>query len=148
MTSTLETLASHWAFAVFLIAIGVIISAMLGISYFLGGRSSGNAKHEPFESGVVSYGSAQLRLSAKFYLVAMFFVIFDLEALFLYIWAVSMREVGWVGYIEAVIFIGVLLVGLIYLWRIGGLDWSPEHRRRQLARKKAMQEREQQKQSA
>jgi NADH-quinone oxidoreductase subunit A len=115
---------------------------MLGISWFLGGRDWGRAKNEPFESGVVSAGSAQLRLSAKFYLIAMFFVIFDIEALFLYVWAVSMREVGWAGYIEAVIFITILLAGLVYLWRIGALDWSPEQRRRRLARKQQVMARD------
>lgn len=141
MTSALDLLATHWAFSVFLALILVIIGAMLGISYFLGGRDWGRAKDEPFESGVVSAGGAQIRLSAKFYLVAMFFVIFDIEALFLYVWAVSMREVGWAGYIEAVIFITILLAGLVYLWRIGALDWSPEQRRRRLVRKQQLKAR-------
>lgn len=70
-------------------------------------------------------GNARLRFSAKFYLVAMFFVIFDVEALYLFAWSVSVRESGWVGFIEAAIFIGLLLVGLLYLWRIGALDWAP-----------------------
>ena len=142
MTSALHLLATHWAFSVFLALIFIIVCAMLGISWFLGGRDWGRAKNEPFESGVVSAGSAQLRLSAKFYLVAMFFVIFDIEALFLYVWAVSMREVGWAGYIEAVIFITILLAGLVYLWRIGALDWSPEQRRRRLARKQQVMARD------
>jgi NADH-quinone oxidoreductase subunit A len=75
-----------------------------------------------------------MRFSAKFYLVAMFFVIFDLEAAFLYAWAVSVRESGWAGYVEAVVFIVVLLIGLGYIWRLGGLDWAPLPRagRRQL----------------
>lgn len=141
MQSAYHLVATHWAFSVFLLFIAIIIGAMLGVAYLLGGRDSGRAKHEPFESGVVSSGSAQLRLSAKFYLVAMFFVIFDIEAVFLYVWAVSMREVGWAGYIEAVIFMSVLLAGLVYLWRIGGLDWSPEQKRRQKARRKMLQQR-------
>jgi NADH-quinone oxidoreductase subunit A len=79
---------------------------------------------------VVSVGNARLRFSAKFYLTAMFFVIFDVEALFLYAWAVSVRESGWPGFIEAAIFILVLLAGLIYVWRIGALDWAPDSRRK------------------
>ena len=71
-------------------------------------------------------GNARLRFSAKFYLVAMFFVIFDVEALYLFAWSVSVRESGWVGFIEATIFISLLLVGLVYLWRIGALDWAPK----------------------
>ena len=107
----------------------------------LGGRDWGRAKNEPFESGVVSVGSARLRLSAKFYLVAMFFVIFDVEALFLYAWAVSVRESGWAGLIEVTIFIAVLLVGLVYLWRLGALDWAPEARRRRALRAHELQDR-------
>src|SRR3546814_10066350 len=68
---------------------------MLGAASLLGGRDWGRAKNDPFESGVVGEGGARLRFSAKFYLVAMFFVIFDVEALFLYAWAVSVREAGW-----------------------------------------------------
>lgn len=62
------------------------------------------------------------------YLVAMFFVIFDLEAVFLVAWAVALREVGWAGYIEVLIFVGVLVIALIYLWRLGALDWGPRRR--------------------
>jgi NADH-quinone oxidoreductase subunit A len=110
---------------------------MLVVSYIAGGRDWGRAKNDPFESGVVSTGGAHIRFSAKFYLVAMFFVIFDVEALFLYAWAVSVREVGWLGFIEVTIFIVVLLVGLVYLWRLGALDWAPEARRRREAKRAA-----------
>lgn len=126
----LETLAHHWSFGIFLLVIAVLCTLMLGVSYVLGGRYRGRAKNEPFESGIVSVGSARLRLSAKFYLTSMFFVIFDVEALFLYAWAVSVRESGWAGFIEATIFILILLAGLVYVWRIGALDWAPEARRR------------------
>ena len=80
---------------------------------------------------------ARLRVSAKFYLVAMFFVIFDVEALFLYAYAISVKEVGWLGFIEVSFFVFVLLAGLFYLWRIGALDWAPEARRRRAARRAA-----------
>ncbi|MFH0088866.1 NADH-quinone oxidoreductase subunit A, partial [Pseudomonas aeruginosa] len=92
--------------------------------------------NEPFESGIVPTGGARLRLSAKFYLVAMLFVIFDVEALFLFAWSVSVRESGWAGLIEATIFIAILLAGLVYLWRIGALDWAPESRRKRQAKLK------------
>jgi NADH-quinone oxidoreductase subunit A len=65
-----------------------------------------------------------VRLSAKFYLVAMFFVIFDLEAIFIFAWAVAGRALGWAGYWEILIFSGVLMAALIYLWRLGALDWG------------------------
>ncbi|MDM3595122.1 NADH-quinone oxidoreductase subunit A, partial [Proteus mirabilis] len=82
-----------------------------------------------------SVGSARLRMSAKFYLVAMFFVILDVEALFLYAWAVSVREVGWLGFIESAVFIAILLAGLFYLVRIGALNWTPLSSRRETAGK-------------
>ncbi|XQW89240.1 NADH-quinone oxidoreductase subunit A [Aeromonas veronii] len=117
--------AQHWAFAIYAIGAITICLVMIGLAALLGGRAYGRTKNKPFESGVDSVGSARLRFSAKFYLVAMFFVIFDVEALYLFAWSVSVRESGWVGFIEATIFIGLLLIGLIYLWRIGALDWSP-----------------------
>ena len=121
-----ETIAQNWAFAVYVAGAIAICLGMIGLASVLGGRAWGRAKNTPFESGVESVGSARLRFSAKFYLVAMFFVIFDVEALYLFAWAISVREVGWVGFIEATIFIVLLLVGLIYLARIGALDWAPK----------------------
>ena len=118
----------HWAFGVYVIGAICICLTMIGLAALLGGRAYGRAKNKPFESGVDSVGNARLRFSAKFYLVAMFFVIFDVEALYLFAWSVSVRESGWVGFIEATIFITLLLVGLIYLWRIGALDWAPKKR--------------------
>lgn len=118
----------HWAFAVYVIGAICICLTMIGVAALLGGRAYGRAKNRPFESGIDSVGNARLRFSAKFYLVAMFFVIFDVEALYLFAWSVSVRESGWVGFIEAIIFITLLLVGLIYLWRIGALDWAPKKR--------------------
>ena len=129
-SATPAAVTQYWSFAIYVIGIVAICAFMLGIPVLLGGRTWGRAKNEPFESGIVSVGSARMRLSAKFYLVAMFFVIFDVEALFLYAWAVSIRENGWAGFIEAAIFIFVLLVGLLYLWRLGALDWAPESRHR------------------
>lgn len=137
MSSTVATLAHNWSFGIFLLGVAGLCAFMLGASYLLGGRDWGRAKNDPFESGVVSQGGARLRLSAKFYLVAMFFVIFDVEALFLYAWAVSARENGWVGFIEVTIFIVVLLVGLIWLWRLGALDWAPAARKRRSDQHKA-----------
>ncbi|ATM00303.1 NADH-quinone oxidoreductase subunit A [Aeromonas piscicola] len=118
----------HWAFAIYVVAAICLCLIMIGLAALLGGRAYGRAKNKPFESGIDSVGNARLRFSAKFYLVAMFFVIFDVEALYLFAWSVSVRESGWVGFIEAAIFITLLLVGLIYLWRIGALDWAPKKR--------------------
>jgi len=97
---------------------------MILLSALLGQRHRSRATGEPYESGIVSAGSARLRFSAKFYLIAMFFVIFDLEVAFIVAWAVAARELGWAGYIEAFIFIFVLGMALVYLWRRGALDWG------------------------
>lgn len=129
---SVESIAQNWSFALYILGIIFVCAFMLAIPVFMGGRSVGRAKTEPFESGIVSVGGARLRLSAKFYLVAMFFVIFDIEALFLYAWSVSVRESGWPGFIEALIFVLVLLAGLIYIWRIGALEWSPQSRRQRM----------------
>lgn len=117
-----------WALGVYVAAVLFVVALMIGLSWILGSRNSGRAKNEAFESGVVGVGGGHLRFSAKFYLVAMFFVIFDLEAVFLYAWAVSIRQSGWAGYVEACIFIAVLLIGLVYVWRLGGLEWAPQSR--------------------
>lgn len=122
-----------WPLAVYFGAVIVLVAGMLGLSYVLGQRHEERATGEVYESGIVTTGTARLRISAKFYLVAMFFVVFDLEAAFIFAWAVALREVGWSGYIEALIFIAVLVATLVYLWREGALDWGPA-RIRALAR--------------
>jgi NADH-quinone oxidoreductase subunit A len=112
-----------WPLAVYLVIVSTLVVAMLGLSFMLGERHHNRATGSPYESGILSQGSARVRLSAKFYLVAMFFVIFDLEAAFIFAWAISVREAGWTGYAEATLFITVLLATLVYLWRVGALDW-------------------------
>jgi NADH-quinone oxidoreductase subunit A len=113
-----------WPLAVYTGAVIVLVTSMLSLSYILGQRHQGGATGEPYESGIVATGSAHVRLSAEFYLVAMFFVIFDLEAVFIVAWAVAFREVGWGGYSEVVVFIGIVLAALVYLWQQGALDWG------------------------
>ncbi|MCR1828602.1 MULTISPECIES: NADH-quinone oxidoreductase subunit A [Pseudomonadaceae] len=136
MPDAVTTMSQNWAFAVFLLGVCALIAFMLGLSSLLGSKAWGRSKNEPFESGMLPTGSARLRLSAKFYLVAMLFVIFDVEALYLFAWAVSVRESGWAGLIEATVFIAILLAGLVYLWRIGALDWAPQGRRERQAKLK------------
>ncbi|SUD59941.1 NADH dehydrogenase subunit A [Ectopseudomonas oleovorans] len=136
MPDAVTTMPQNWAFAVFLLGVCALIAFMLGLSSLLGSKAWGRSKNEPFESGMLPTGSARLRLSAKFYLVAMLFVIFDVEALYLFAWAVSVRESGWAGLIEATVFIAILLAGLVYLWRIGALDWAPQGRRERQAKLK------------
>lgn len=114
---TIWPLAVYFGIAIF------IVATMIGVSYVLGQRHVEPATRTPFESGIVSTGSAHVRLSVKFYLIAMFFVVFDLEAVFIFLWAVAGRELGGAGYNELLIFVGVLVVTLAYLWRTGALDW-------------------------
>ncbi len=118
-----------WPLAVYFVAVLVVVTGMLGFSYILGQRHHDRATGEPYESGIVSTGSARMRFDAKFYLNAMFFVVFDLESVFVVAWAVALHSAGWAGYIAMAIFIAVILVSLIYLWRLGALDWSPIGRR-------------------
>jgi NADH-quinone oxidoreductase subunit A len=112
-----------WPLAVYFGAVVVIVTAMITLSYFLGERHREKQTAEPYESGILSTGTARVRFDIKFYLIAMFFVIFDLEAVFIFAWAVSIQETGWLGYAEMLIFIGVLIAGLIYLWRLRALEW-------------------------
>lgn len=132
----LSSMTHNWALAIFFLGVIGLCAFMLLASSILGSRAWGRSKNEPFESGMLPTGSARLRLSAKFYLVAMLFVIFDVEALFLFAWSVSVRESGWAGLIEATVFIAILLAGLVYLWRIGALDWAPAARQKRQAKPK------------
>ncbi|WWO99609.1 MAG: NADH-quinone oxidoreductase subunit A [Candidatus Dasytiphilus stammeri] len=102
----------------------ILCCFILLLSWILGGKSNGRSKNIPFESGINSVGSARLRFSVRFFLVAILFVIFDVESLYLYVWSITIRETGWLGFIEAAIFILVLLISLIYLLRFNALQWT------------------------
>ncbi len=107
----------------------VLVAGMILGSYLLGQRHATPARNTPYESGVEPTGSARLRYSAWYYLVGLFFILFDVEAAIIYAWAVAFRELGWAGYIEAALFIVTLALGLVYVWKLGGLDWYPAARR-------------------
>jgi NADH-quinone oxidoreductase subunit A len=115
-----------WPFLLYAISVVGFLGFILGASWLIGSRTKHRkATDMPFESGIVSVGSAeQTRLSIEFYLIAMFFVIFDLETIFIFAWAVAFYELGWRGYIGASVFIVILLVALIYELRTGALDWG------------------------
>jgi NADH-quinone oxidoreductase subunit A len=110
-------------------AVLVVTGIMLGGAYFLGQRHRAKAADDPFESGIVPAGDVHIRFFVQFYLLALFFVIFDMESVFLFAWSVALRETGWAGFIEALIFIVVLITALIYLWAIGALDWRTRRQR-------------------
>ncbi|MBL7191518.1 NADH-quinone oxidoreductase subunit A [bacterium] len=104
---------------------GIITLAMLAMSVFLGPRNMRNpVKGEPFECGMPSEGVKQFRFPVKFYVVAILFIVFDLELVFIYPWAVIFRDLGMFGFIEMMIFVFVLAVGLIYIWKKGALEWK------------------------
>jgi NADH-quinone oxidoreductase subunit A len=115
----LLSLGLYTAIAVFLVAI------LLLLAWGLGHKSRSRAKGEPYESGVLPTGDARLRDPVPFYLVAIFFIVFDVEAIFIVSWAVTWDLLGWAGFLQITFFIVVLFLGLVYLWKMGGLDWGP-----------------------
>jgi NADH-quinone oxidoreductase subunit A len=102
----------------------ILVVFMIAFSYVLGQRHREHATAIPYESGMMPTGAAWTRFDVKYYLLAVFFVIFDLEAVFIFAWAISLKRAGWAGYFEMLVFILILLAVLGYLWRIGALDWS------------------------
>ena len=115
---------SLWPFLVYFIAVLLLVATMLGLSFVLGQRRANKATNMPFESGVLSVGSPQIHLAVEFYLVAIFFVIFDLETVFIFAWAVAFFELGWEGFAAIALFILVLGVALVYELKTGALDWG------------------------
>lgn len=101
-------------------------AGMIGISALLGKRAKSPLKDTPYESGMAPTGSARERFSVKFYLVGMIFILFDIEAIFLYPWAVVYRKLGLFGFFEMLLFIALVLVGFFYVYKKGALDWSVE----------------------
>ena len=110
-----------------IIAIG-LAAVLILISYALGKRVRNKIKDTPYESGITPTGDARARFSVKFYLVAMLFILFDIEAIFLYPWAVVYRELKMFGFIEMLVFVVLILSGFFYIWRKGALDWSQSDR--------------------
>ncbi len=133
MDQTVNFLDSLGPFLVYASIVLTVVVVMLGLSFFLGQRINRKYKNTPFESGIISVGSAQFRMSVDFYLTAILFIIFDLEVVFLFAWAVSVRESGWLGFIEISVFSFILIIALVYLWRIGALDWRTSVQKRQLS---------------
>ena len=114
-----------WPFLVYAFLAFGIAGIMIGLSYFLGERHKGKTTDEPYESGIPPTGNARLRFSSHFYLIAMFFVIFDLDAAFVIAWAISFRESGLAGYLGVLVFILLLMVVLVYELGIGALNFGP-----------------------
>ncbi len=123
--------APLWPLVVYFGLVIILVAGMLGVSYVLGQKHKDRATGEPYESGMVVTGSARIRFDVKFYQNAMFFVVFDLETMFILAWAISARQAGWAGFIEILVFIVVLLAALLYLWRINALDWRTPREKNQ-----------------
>jgi NADH-quinone oxidoreductase subunit A len=117
------------ALAIYASAVFAMALSMILISWALGPRRRGKPDPNPFESGILPIHDTQIRFPSQFYLVAMFFVVFDLEMVFVLAWAVAARQAGWTGYGGILSFLGLLLVALAYLWRSGALEWGPRPRR-------------------
>jgi NADH-quinone oxidoreductase subunit A len=118
----LLSLGLYTAIAVLLIAV------LLLLAWGLGRKSRTSAKGEPYESGVLPTGAARLREPVPFYLVAIFFIVFDVEMIFIVSWAVAWDRLGWAGFGQITFFIVLLFAALVYLWKTGGLDWGPRGR--------------------
>ncbi|HBY63458.1 MAG TPA: NADH-quinone oxidoreductase subunit A [Solibacterales bacterium] len=104
----------------------VVAAGMIGGSFILGKRVKNKIKDTPYECGITPTGSARERFSVKFYLVAMLFILFDIEAIFLYPWAVVYRELKLFAFVEMLLFIVLVLGGFFYIWKMGALDWSQD----------------------
>ncbi|HRQ51123.1 MAG TPA: NADH-quinone oxidoreductase subunit A [Agriterribacter sp.] len=111
-----------WPLCLYAGIVILLVGIILTLSYLLGQHHKDRATDKPYEGGIEQTGYARLRFSAQFYLVAMLFVIFDIETVFIMLWAVGFYELGWAGYIGASIFIAQLVVVLIYEWGTGALD--------------------------
>lgn len=117
-----QALAELWPILIyFVITLALLVGVML-LSSVLGPKTQGHSTDLPYESGILSYGSARVKFGNHFFLYAIFFVIFDLETLFLFAWAIAFEQVGLAGFIEAGVFILILLIALRYLWRVGALN--------------------------
>jgi NADH-quinone oxidoreductase subunit A len=123
------TESALWPLVLYFAAVIVLVVSILGLSSVVGQKSKmERARREPFESGVLHIGNAQIAVSVEFYLIAMFFVIFDLETVFIFAWAVAFHELGLFGYIAILAFIFILVIALIYEWKSGALDWGAKTR--------------------
>jgi NADH-quinone oxidoreductase subunit A len=117
--------AGVFSFALYVVIVVGLLTALLFLTRWLGEQRPDPEKARPYECGVIPTGWARFRYPVPFYLVAVFFLIFDVEAAFVFSWAVAMPELSWRGWLQISFFIIVLLLSLAYIWKKGGLDWRP-----------------------
>ena len=116
-----------WLSIILMIVLGLLFAVpSVLLSYVLGPKKPTPEKLAPYECGMPPVGDARERMSVKFYLVAMIFLLFDIEVAFLYPWAMALRQLGWPGFVQVVLFMTLLLAGYVYVWRKGALDWGAE----------------------
>jgi NADH-quinone oxidoreductase subunit A len=116
-----------WLSIILMIVLGLVFAVpSVVLSRFLGPKNSTPEKLAPYECGMPPVGDAHERMSVKFYLVAMIFLLFDIEVAFLYPWAMALRDLGWPGFVQVGVFMLLLLAGYVYVWRKGALDWGGE----------------------
>ena len=108
----------------------VVAVILLVVSAWLGEKKHQSNKLIPYESGIIPTGTARLHYPIPFFLVAIFFLIFDVEGAYIFSWAVAWQELGWAGWLQITFFITVLIAGLVYIWRKGGLEWGPKSTRK------------------
>jgi NADH-quinone oxidoreductase subunit A len=104
----------------------VVASALVALSYLIGKKVKNRVKDMPYECGIAPTGDARERFSVKFYLVAMLFILFDIEAIFLYPWVVIYKDLKMLAFVEMLVFIVLILAGFFFIWKKGVLDWSPD----------------------
>jgi NADH-quinone oxidoreductase subunit A len=120
----MTALQTYFPIGIVLVAAVGIAVLMVALANTLGPRRPSTVKETPFECGSVPVGSSRERFGVKFYVVALLFIVFDIEAIFLYPWAVLFTELGWAGYVEMALFIFTVVIGLVYVWKKGVLDWN------------------------
>ena len=121
---------SPWEPGIFsLVIFGLLILALIGLLLFIaawiGEKKPGVEKARAYESGIIPTGDARLHYPVPFYLVAIFFLLFDVEGAFIFSWAIAWEQLGWAGWLQISFFIAVLILGLVYVWVKGGLEWGP-----------------------
>jgi NADH-quinone oxidoreductase subunit A len=114
-----------FSLAIFGLVVLVLIAFLLFVASWLGEKKPTQEKLRPYESGIIPTGTARLRYPVPFYLVAIFFLLFDIEGAFIFSWAIACKDLGWSGWLQISFFIIMLLIGLVYIWRRGGLEWGP-----------------------
>ena len=114
-----------FSLVIYALLVFILVAALLFLSRWLGEKKKEPEKLNPFESGILPTGAARFRYPVPFYLVAVFFLIFDVEAVYILSWAIAAEPLGWSGWLQISFFIIILLISLFYIWKKGGLEWGP-----------------------